>query len=80
MTTLHWRKRQHGVLEQGDVQRGLLAGNAADAADDHQRRQVAHEHGQYVLQSQGDGLPQRDGPLERIGAGVLDGFLHDASS
>ena len=68
-------RRQHGVLEQGDVQRGLLAGNAADAADDHQRRQVAHEHGQYVLHPQGDGLAQGNAPVEIVGAGVLCGLL-----
>ena len=66
----------HGVLQQRHPQRAEpgVHGEPAGAQDDQQGRQVADEHGQNVLQAQGDGLAQRDPSVQFIGRGV-DRFL-----
>ena len=56
----------HGVLQQRQLHVGELgAGQAACARHDEQRRQVAHEHGQDVLQAQRHRLGQGHIAFER---------------
>ena len=59
---------QHGVLQQMQLQlRKLTAGDSAGAGNDQQRGQVADEHGQHVLQAQGDRLLQGHLAVQLIG-------------
>ena len=44
--------------------------------DDEDRGQVAHKHGQHVLQAQGDCLSQRDTALKIVGRSRLFCFFH----
>ena len=67
---LHQRddaRHEHGVLQQAHLQVcKLTACDAAGAGDDEQRGEVAHEHGENVLQAQRDGVAQRHLRLEII--------------
>lgn len=71
-------RHQHGILQQAQLQLGEFpAGDAAGAGDDQQRGQIAHEHGQHVLQSQGDGLAQGHFAVQRKRRrGQRVGFFH----
>ena len=61
---------QHCVLEQMQLQFcELTAGNTAGTGNNQQRRQVADEHGQNVLQAQRNRLRQRHLPVK------LEGFF-----
>ena len=62
---------EHGVLQQAHLQIGKLAAcNAAGAGDDQQRGQIAHKHGENVLQAQRDGVLQRHFCLKLIGSAL----------
>lgn len=55
----HQSRHQHGVLQEAQLQGGEFAAcNPAGPGDNQQGRQVAHEHGEHMLQSQGNGLAQ----------------------
>ncbi len=58
---------EHGVLQQAHLQVcELTAREAAGAGDDEQRGEVAHEHGEHVLQSQRDSVAQRHFRLKLV--------------
>ena len=67
---LHQRddaRHEHGVLQQAHLQVcELTAREAAGAGDDEQRGEVAHEHGEHVLQSQRDSVAQRHFRLKLV--------------
>ena len=69
---------EHGALEElGDLHRGQVAVGAphqGGAAHDEHRRQVGDEHGQHVLQAEGNRLGQRDPPVQPIDVVCADGF------
>ena len=59
----------------------LTAGNAAGTGDDQQGSQVTDEHGQHVLQTQGDCLFQRHFAVQlKCSFRQLIGFLHKKAS
>ena len=67
---LHQRddaRHEHGVLQQAHLQVcELTAREAAGAGDDEQRGEVAHEHGEHVLQSQRNSVAQRHFRLKLV--------------
>ena len=67
---LHQRddaRHEHGVLQQAHLQVcELTAHEAAGAGDDEQRGEVAHEHGEHVLQAQRDRVAQRHFRLKLV--------------
>ena len=67
---LHQRddaRHEHGVLQQAHLQVcELTAHEAAGAGDDEQRGEVAHEHGEDVLQAQRDSVAQRHFRLKLV--------------
>ena len=67
----HNARHQHGILQKMELQLCKLpTGNAADAGNDQQRGQIAHKHGENVLQAQRDGVLQRHFCLKLIGSAL----------
>ena len=65
---------QHGVLEQRDLNgRKLLcaAAGGTGVGDDQDGGQIAHKHGQNVLEAQRNGLPQRQTALKVSGGRII---------
>ena len=61
-----------GLDEQGRVDGGeRLAVVHGDARDQHDGRDICHEHGQHVLQAEGDGFADRHASVEPVD--VVDG-------
>ena len=75
-------RHQHGVLQQVQLQAGeFTPGKAAGAGDDQQGGQIAHEHGQHMLQSQGNCLLQRHFAIQLEGGfGQTVGCFHEETS
>ena len=60
-------RNEHRVLKDADLKiRELAACNAARAHDDEQRREVADEHGENVLESERNGSCQRHFGVEIV--------------